>query len=351
VEEMLETELSATENRPIKEALILQLSGVLAITVTPFAYIRLRDAQWSMAVFDIGIVCIMLLLFIFVYVSRRTRTAGVFMALGFISAALMTTLLLGASQVFWAYPALVTAYFMLDTRQAVVLSVGFLCCFLAILWGEIPAVDLATIFLTLVTTILLANAFALTNRRQQASLRHMANVDPLTGAGNRRSQNQKLDAVHAIFRRSNAPGSVLMMDVDHFKKINDTHGHVVGDQVLVEIAGLIRSCTRATETLYRYGGEEFVVIAEQTNIEAAAKLADKLRATIEHKVFSTGVRLSVSVGVAELRAGEERQAWLSRADVALFQAKGRGRNQVILADNPESVVIPINVASTVEGMS
>ena len=345
---MLETELYATENRSIKETLILQLSCVLAITVTPFAYIRLRAEQWSMVFFDVGIVCIMLLLFIFVYVSRRTRTAGVFMALGFISAALMTTLLLGASQVFWAYPALITAYFMLETRQAVVLSVGFLCCLFAILWGAIPTVDLATIFLTLITTILLANAFALTNRRQQSTLRHMASIDPLTGAGNRRSQNQKLDAVHAIFRRTYAPGSVLMLDVDHFKKINDTHGHVVGDQVLVEIAELIRSSTRATETLYRYGGEEFVVVAEQTNIEAAAKLADKLRTTIENKLFSTGVKLSVSVGVAELRAGEERQAWLSRADVALFQAKGRGRNQVILADNPQSAVIPVNVSSTVE---
>lgn len=346
---MLETKFYASENRSIKEALILQLSGILAIAVTPFAYVRLRDEQWTIAFFDIGIVCIMSLLFLFVYVSRRTRTAGVFMALGFISAALMTTLMLGASQVFWAYPALFTAYFMLDTRQAFILGIGFLCCFVSILWGVLPNVELATIGLTLVTSILLAYAFAQTNRRQQASLRHMANVDPLTGAGNRRSQNQKLDAVQAIFRRSKTPGSILMLDVDHFKQINDTYGHVVGDQVLIEIADLVRSCTRATESLYRYGGEEFVVIAEQTNILAAAQLAEKLRGMIAQRVFSHGVRLSVSVGVAELRIGEERQAWLSRVDAALFQAKGHGRNQVILADEPKSDVTSDNVVSMVDG--
>jgi diguanylate cyclase (GGDEF)-like protein len=284
-----------------------------------------------MVYLDILIVCVMSLLFLFVYVSRRVRTAGAFLAFGFVAAALMTTLLMGAEQVLWAYPALIVAFFMLDTRQATILSVGFVLCFLGILWHELPIVSLARICLTLVVTILLANAFALTNRRQQQKLRDMANIDPLTGAGNRRSQNDQLDRVTAIFLRSNAPASLLILDIDFFKRINDVHGHIVGDQILVEVADLIRKCTRLTDNLYRYGGEEFVVIAEQTTLDAATSVAAKLREAVERQVFSGGIRLTVSIGVSQLQRGEGRQGWLGRTDAALFKAKNGGRNQVVVA--------------------
>jgi diguanylate cyclase (GGDEF)-like protein len=323
-----------SQERSIKELLLLRLSGVIAIALVPFAYLRMLESQWTMAYVDLGIVCIMSLLFLFVYVSRRVRTAGVFLALGFVSAALMTTLLLGVSHVFWAYPALIVAFFMLDTRHAMILGVGFVVCFLGVLSKDLPLLNLATVSLTLVVTILLANAFSLTSRRQQSALRDMASVDPLTGVGNRRAQNQKIDSVTAIYRRSCSPASLLILDIDYFKKINDLHGHVMGDQVLVEIADHIRKCTRATETLYRYGGEEFVVVAEQTGLDAAVILAEKLRDTIEQRTFTCGIKLTVSIGVSQLQNSEGRQSWLGRADGALFQAKGKGRNQVVLAEMP-----------------
>jgi diguanylate cyclase (GGDEF)-like protein len=320
--------------RSNKEALLLLLSGILAVASVPLTYIRLRDEQWTLAFVNAGIVCIMLLLFVFVYVSRRTRTAGILIALGFIGIALMSTLLLGVSEIYWAFPALMVAYFMLEARHATILASGFVGCFLAILWNELPTVDLVKICLTLFVTVLLANAFALTNRRQMEALRRIANVDPLTGAGNRRAQNLRLDAVVAIYDRNNSPACVLILDIDHFKKINDAYGHIVGDQLLVELCEWICRSTRATENLYRYGGEEFVLIAEQTSLETAVQLAQKLRTQIARKLFASGIRLTVSIGVAELQRGESRQDWLGRADAALYRAKGRGRNQVIVAENP-----------------
>ena len=332
---MFEGTVFASQERSVKELLLLRLSGVIAISLIPFVYVRLREAQWAMAYLEMLIVFVMALLFVFVYFSRRVRTAGVFLALGFVAAALMTTLLLGVEQVFWAYPALVVAFFMLDTRHAVVLSAGFTLCFLAILWRELPLLDLARIGLTLAVTTLLANAFALTNRRQQRVLRDMANLDPLTGAGNRRAQNRQLDHVTAIFLRSNAPASLLILDIDHFKQINDVHGHIAGDQVLLEVADLIRRHTRLSDDLYRYGGEEFVVIAEQTALAAAITLAEKLRAGIASHVFSAGIRLTVSIGVSQLQRGEGRQGWLGRTDAALYRAKHEGRNQVVVAPGAE----------------
>lgn len=331
---MFEDDASSAHSRSGKETVLLLLSTLVAAAVTPLAYVRLRDEHLKLAFVNAGMVCVMLLLFLFVYVSRTTRTAGILSALSFISAALMSILLLGVSEVYWAFPALMVAYFMLDTRQATILAGGFVGCFLAIVWDELPAVGLVKICLTLVVTVLLAHALSLSNRRQLESLRRMANVDPLTGAGNRRAQNLKLDAANAIFHRSRSPASVLIIDIDHFKKINDSHGHIVGDQVLIDLCELVRRSTRATETLYRYGGEEFLVVAEQTALDTAVNLAEKLRSQIAQQGFATGIRLTVSIGVAEVHHGENREGWLGRADAALYRAKGRGRDQVIVAEPP-----------------
>ena len=338
---MIEVQQNYSHTRSIKESLLLLLCGISALVLTPLAYIRLRDEHWTLAFVEGGIVCIMLLLFVFVYVSRRTRTVGIIMALGFICAALMSTLLLGIKEIFWAFPALMVAYFMLDTRQATILTGGFVGCFLGIVWQELPAIYLTKICLTLVVTVLLANAFSLTNRRQLESLRRMAHVDPLTGAGNRRAQNLKLDAVNAIFHRHNSPVSLLIIDIDHFKKINDAYGHIVGDQLLAELCDLVRRSTRPTDNLYRYGGEEFVLVAEQTDLDATKNLAEKLRQLIARESFAMGIQVTVSIGVAELQRGESREGWLGRADSALYCAKGRGRNQVLVAE-------PIGSAATGE---
>lgn len=325
-------EARPAHKRSVKESLLLLLCGSLVVAVTVIAYLRMRDEHWTLAFVDVGVISIMLLVFMFVYFSRRTRTVGILMALGFIGAALMSTLLLGAREVYWAFPALMLAYFMLDARQATILTGGFAGCFLAIVWDELPAVDLTKICLALVSTVLLANAFSLTNRRQLADLRRMVNIDPLTGAGNRRAQNRKLDSACAIFRRHERAASVLLLDIDFFKQINDTHGHIVGDQILVELSELIKRTTRATESLYRYGGEEFVVVAEQTSLDAAVNLAEKLRSRTERALFAAGIRITVSIGVAELQRGEQKEDWLRRADAALYRAKGRGRNKVVVAE-------------------
>lgn len=332
-------EARPAHKRSVKESLLLLLCGSLVVAVTVIAYLRMRDEHWTLAFVDVGVISIMLLVFMFVYFSRRTRTVGILMALGFIGAALMSTLLLGAREVYWAFPALMLAYFMLDARQATILTGGFAGCFLAIVWDELPAVDLTKICLALVSTVLLANAFSLTNRRQLADLRRMVNIDPLTGAGNRRAQNLKLDSACAIFRRHERAASVLLLDIDFFKQINDTHGHIVGDQILVELSELIKRTTRATESLYRYGGEEFVVVAEQTSLDAAVNLAEKLRSRTERELFAAGIRITVSIGVAELQRGEKKEDWLRRADAALYRAKGRGRNKVIVAERQDIATV------------
>ena len=332
--------IMAMMGRSFKEKLLLLLCAILAVAVTPFAILRFRHDQWPAALLDTSVVCVMLGLFLHVYFTRETRVPGIALSLIFTVAALGSIYLLGNGQIYWAYPALTAAFFLLETRYAALFSGASLLAIEAMLWRTTPAATIFTITLTLLTSMLFAYAFAVTASRQRSRLSQLAMIDPLTGTGNRRAQNEKLDAANALFRRAEVPANILILDIDHFKKINDRHGHITGDDVLLEMADLIRANTRPTETLYRYGGEEFIIIAEHTALSGAAQLAEKLRRLIEQNTFSADIRLTVSFGVAELHRSEGRQGWLSRADDALFQAKNEGRNRVVHDTTTEVMLFP-----------
>jgi diguanylate cyclase (GGDEF)-like protein len=123
-----------------------------------------------------------------------------------------------------------------------------------------------------------------------------------------------------------------LLDIDHFKKVNDSFGHPVGDQVLVHVASVLSECVRATDTVGRWGGEEFLIICPETDALGAAALAENLRHHIAGHPFPTAGNQSASFGVAEHRSGESMEATISRADTALYRAKNEGRNRVVVAD-------------------
>ncbi|MEM8546699.1 MAG: GGDEF domain-containing protein, partial [Pseudomonadota bacterium] len=125
---------------------------------------------------------------------------------------------------------------------------------------------------------------------------------------------------------------------DHFKHINDRHGHAAGDQVLVGLVGVVRQRIRAVDTLFRIGGEEFLVIVENADTETAKKLAEDLRVLVEAAGLLDDCSVTISVGVAQLGAGETSDDWLRRGDDALYAAKRAGRNCVVCAE--DSACIP-----------
>ena len=139
------------QKRTVKETLLLSLSAILAAAVSPFAYMRLRGDAWSVAILDTSIVFLMLIIFVYVYFTRNTRTPGIVMALVFIGGALITMQLLGPAQLFWVYPAMTAAFFMLDTRQAVFLAAVSFCSVLAMLWESYSLVQLATTLATILS--------------------------------------------------------------------------------------------------------------------------------------------------------------------------------------------------------
>ena len=160
--------------------------------------------------------------------------------------------------------------------------------------------------------------------------------DPLTGLYNRRGFDERLLEEFARARRYGAPLSLIMIDIDHFKRVNDTHGHAVGDIAISHVARLLTKDRRVSDIVARYGGEELVLLLPHTPRDGAFSLAERLRYQIEHAPFRAGEihdQLTVSMGVAIYeRAMREPSDLLQAADRAMYRSKREGRNRVSLAE-------------------
>jgi len=169
-------------------------------------------------------------------------------------------------------------------------------------------------------------------RQNEARIIEVSLTDPLTGLGNRRKLDEALAIELARARRAGSPLSVLMADIDHFKRVNDEYGHPAGDRVLAGFARLLRSRTRVTDIVTRFGGEEFMLLFPDTSLDQAVDKAEKLRAALERVRLEPVPRpVTASFGAAQLRAGEDAADLLARVDAALYQAKAQGRNRVCVA--------------------
>jgi diguanylate cyclase (GGDEF)-like protein len=161
-------------------------------------------------------------------------------------------------------------------------------------------------------------------------------TDELTRLPNRRYLGQRFLQERQRARRSRQPLGLLMLDIDHFKEVNDQHGHLAGDAVLASLAGIIRSTIRESDLAARYGGEEFAVIVHETPLEGAMRLAGRIRSAVESAVFPNDLKLTVSIGVACTNDPEKFDRLFEVADTALYEAKRAGRNQVqtLVEENP-----------------
>ncbi|GAB7080190.1 hypothetical protein JCM14635_18630 [Megalodesulfovibrio paquesii] len=163
------------------------------------------------------------------------------------------------------------------------------------------------------------------------SIQELAVKDELTGLPNRRAFFAEASKAVELARRYELPLTVAIIDVDHFKRVNDTLGHAVGDQVLQEVARCIGQMTRQTDLFARIGGEEFAMCMPQTTEPDAAFVLERVRTAMAGHPFPHGLQITTSIGVAGLQSGQTLELLLARADAALYQAKHAGRNRVVLA--------------------
>jgi diguanylate cyclase len=191
-------------------------------------------------------------------------------------------------------------------------------------WQELCRESESMLKPTLKLAAQLANAYD-EIRQQSNHLMTFTEVrtDPLTGVSNRRALDETLVSMFAMMNRYELPFSIVIVDIDHFKKINDEQGHLYGDSILKSVAKVLDDNVRDTDVVTRYGGEEFVIVMPQTPLEGACIFSDRLRENIEQKL-----PLTISGGVSGAVDGDNPQTLLARADAALYSAKAAGRNRV-----------------------
>jgi diguanylate cyclase (GGDEF)-like protein len=242
----------------------------------------------------------------------------------------------------WSYPMVVFFYLYLELRLATLFNLLF-ATGLAVMAWPVFAIDLYSRFL--VTHFVVGGMtliFARTLAKQQQELRQAANTDSLTGLANRRAVQQALESWQRQRSRYGVPATLLLIDLDHFKSVNDRGGHQAGDQLLIQVAEVLRRRARDTDMAGRWGGEEFILVLPHTRAGEAMVVAEALRNSVaseraETPMATDAVAVTTSIGVAELLLSDTPESWVARADAALYQAKAAGRNQVVMANEVPSI--------------
>jgi len=316
--------------RSAAEKMLLTFSAFAAITISPFIYLRWLDGDMVMASIDAALMLATAIFFVFVYYTRKVNTAKLTLTI-FLSIAIVTIVAIrGQSHLLWLYPSMIAFFYMLSARSAGIICFFAIMLIAITLFPTSSTLEFLTLnfslFLTAVFSYVIFDNYSKTNSK----LTLLASIDPLTSSGNRRALDLTLENILADQKRTASNVSLLLLDLDHFKKINDDYGHTNGDIVLVELVTLIKKHSRSMDALYRYGGEEFILLPLNINLAEAKRVAEKLCALIAESTFVDDIAVTVSIGVAKYRADETAEAWISRADAALYLAKDSGRNCVVV---------------------
>ena len=248
----------------------------------------------------------------------------------FLALAILTQGMIGY---LWSYPVTIVLYFMLPERQAWIANAILLPIVLPGAWHVFPDSGIAT---RAAVTFLTVSAFSVVFVRvmtdQQERLEKLVVTDNLTGLLNRASLQETLE--QAIFQnsRSQVPMTIVSLDLDRFKVINDTLGHASGDIVLRGVGRLMNNRIRRTDKVFRLGGEEFLVLLYGTGREKGLRVAEELREAIATASLLPNRPVTASIGVATLQPNENWSTWMNRSDESLYQAKRKGRNRVVASE-------------------
>ena len=321
--------------------MLLAFSGFVG--VSPLVAIRAINGEYVVAAIDTVVALSFLAVAWAIYRWNAVRAASIYLAFVSTLGVIAVVHAKGGDMVYWAYPTVVGLFFLLRPLEAAVISCLAVAAMVPALAAEQQATLTTVVVFSFVITLGDAAAFAALTQAQRRRLHAMALIDSLTGTANRRAMDESMPQIMEKARSSDLPLSLIMLDIDYFKRINDEYGHAVGDRVLITVAECICANTRSTDRVFRVGGEEFVVIAESAGVALAQRLGEKLReavAALEFPLPRSGNKLrdvTISLGVAELLPDETADHWYKRADDALYEAKRSGRNRTLLADKTVSL--------------
>ncbi|WP_126447298.1 GGDEF domain-containing protein [Sulfuricystis multivorans] len=311
---------------------ILTLLGSLAVlSITPFAIYRAIDHEWVPFVMDVGIIAVISGGLWYAWRSGDSERPSTILSYFVGVMAIVASHVLGKQGTYWIYPALIANFFLTQRKHALIIAAAVLALIMATGGWHRETHEAASFAVTLILSVLLAYVFAYRTAEQREQLQRLASLDALTGIHNRRGLLRELERARRILARDGRAHGLLILDLDHFKQINDRFGHARGDEVLIRFARLLANSLRPHDRLFRYGGEEFVVLTQAEDAGTLRAIAEKLRLAAENGLDDGhGQAVTTSIGGAILRTDESIETWLARADGALYLAKHGGRNRVVI---------------------
>ncbi|MDF3126739.1 GGDEF domain-containing protein [Rheinheimera sp. 1928-s] len=321
---------------------MITLVGVIAsCTLLPYALYRLATGSYLVGIVDMLMIAVSTVSVWMAWRTGDTEKPGFLMAAVFCFGAVLVCMKLGQDVLFWIYPLMVFIFFLVAPIKALLLLLLMVSAIVSLHFAEQSSIFnngfqlLAFITTTLITSIF-AYIFAYRTHLQRQELRHLATTDPLTGAATRHSLTDELTAAIEQYQQKNSVSGLMLLDLDHFKRINDNFGHQSGDQILSQLVPLLKQMIRQQDSVFRYGGEEFVLLIKEIQLADLHRLAEKIRHAVWHQLaLPDGSALTTSIGIATVQQATDWESWLQQADVALYQAKHQGRNQVVIATGPE----------------
>ena len=322
--------------RSTKEYVILCISLAGVVALSPFAIHRIITQDFLIAALDFAAVLAMAGIFFYVYKTGRTAIAAWVLTTLFVLVMLLSISLKGPDQLLWCYPASIGIFYLVSAPKAAGVNTLALISVYLIVDDQIEFRDEAVFVITLISTNVFTFVFARGNDQQKQQLEQLSLKDPLTGALNKRAFDIDIKKLDANQPPEATPTVLVMIDIDYFKRVNDSFGHPKGDEVLTKLASLITVELNQGEKLYRVGGEEFAIFPVAMAEQDAVRYADRIRQLVESSILNAEYDITISVGLACRVSGETLADWVARADTALYTAKRKGRNCVMLSSTEAS---------------
>lgn len=322
-------------------AIVILFGTIAALCIAPFAVYRFAVGQTMAGLLDLGILVCISAGIAYAWRGGDLERVGLAVVATTTVGYFGIVVIAGAVAVPWGYAVLLSHFLLIGRRKAVV-AAAIAIAFVALHPGAFEdSLQRVVFVMTALVVSLFAFVFAHRTDTQRERLEALASHDALTGAFNRRAMDHELQLAAEASRRDRAPVALAVLDLDHFKRINDRFGHEAGDRVLLEFARLVMQATRKGDRFFRHGGEEFALLLPGADAAAAQALTEMLRGTVAARLHCHGEAVTVSIGAAVLLPDEDVVAWLARADAAMYRAKHLGRDRVVVELDPPKPVAAI----------
>ena len=311
-------------------ALVVMFGIISNVMILPFAVYRFSNGQVLAGIIDTMIVTCISIGALHAFRHGSTKRVALFLAAIYSAGCIGIAFVAGPPGPLWLYAVVLSNFLLVERKRAAVISALGIAAVAASSLALPELTHKAAFVSSAVVVCTFAYIFAWRTDVQRRQLEELALLDPLTGASNRRGLNAELEIAMATSSRNGKPLGLIIFDLDHFKRINDRFGHDAGDNVLIQLANVVRRTTRRNDRFFRLGGEEFALLIPDTSPESLRDIAEKVRMAIQREVHCGDTSVTSSLGGSILRVGETAGSWQARADAAMYRAKHGGRNRSVI---------------------